>query len=80
MQACYCDVRQPQQKGGCKRNHAELRKLLPKGRGVSFGNLASQPKPEPRPLLAGPPLLSILCIADEEAPCRMLRPRHRRAE
>ena len=29
----YCGVRQSQQKAGCERNHAELRKLLPKGAG-----------------------------------------------
>ena len=27
----YCDARQSQQKGGCERNHVELRKILPKG-------------------------------------------------
>ena len=53
----YCDVRQSQQKGGCERNHVELRKLLPKGRGVSFDRLdgrdcavlMSQLNSEPRP-------------------------------
>ena len=35
----YCDVRQPQQKAGCERNHVELRKLLPKGGGISFDDL-----------------------------------------
>ena len=37
--ACYCDVRQSQQKGGCERNHVELGKLLPKRRGISFDDL-----------------------------------------
>ena len=36
----YCDVRQSQQKGGCERNHVEIRKLLPKGRGLRFDRLA----------------------------------------
>ena len=35
----YCDVRQSQQKAGCERNHVELRKLLPKGRGIAFDRL-----------------------------------------
>ena len=56
----YCDVRQSQQKGGCERNHVELRKLLPKGRGISFDDLVpadtaaamSQLNSEPRPSMA----------------------------
>ena len=56
----YCDVRQSQQKGGCERNHVELRKLLPKGRGISFDDLEpadmaaamSQLNSEPRPSMA----------------------------
>ena len=35
----YCDVRASQQKGGCERNHVELRKLLPKRKGISFDKL-----------------------------------------
>lgn len=35
----YCDVRASQQKGACEKNHVELRKLLPKGHGISFDNL-----------------------------------------
>ena len=43
--------------GGCERNHVELRKLLPKRRGISFDDLEaadmaavmSQLNPEPRP-------------------------------
>ena len=32
----YCDPRRADQKGGCEKNHVEIRKLLPKGRGISF--------------------------------------------
>ena len=57
----YCDVYKSQQKAGCERNHAELRKLLPKRRGLSFDDLGpadlavamSQLNSEPRPSLAG---------------------------
>lgn len=35
----YCDARQSQQKAGCERNHVELRKILPKGRGIRFDAL-----------------------------------------
>lgn len=57
----YCDVRQSQQKAGCERNHVELRKLLPKGRGISFDDLdgrdmesvMSQLNSEPRGKYAG---------------------------
>ena len=57
----YCDLRQSQQKGRCKRNHGELRKLLPKGRGISFDKLderdlacvMSQLNSEPRGKFAG---------------------------
>lgn len=60
-QVYYCDVRQSQQKGGCERNHVELRKLLPKRRGISFDALEprdmavamSHLNSEPRPSLAG---------------------------
>lgn len=65
----YCDVRQSQQKGGCERNHVELRKLLPKRRGISFDDLEaadmavamSQLNSEPRPSMAFmPPLRALL--------------------
>lgn len=36
----YCGPRRADQKGGCERNHVEIRKLLPKGRGISFDRLA----------------------------------------
>ena len=41
----YCDARQSQQKGGCERNHVELRKLLPKGRGIGFDALDGRDAP-----------------------------------
>lgn len=37
----YCDPRQSQQKGACERNHVEIRKLLPKGRGLRFDRLGA---------------------------------------
>lgn len=51
---------QSQQKGACERNHIEVRKLLPKGRGVRFDLLTradcallmSQVNSEPRGSLA----------------------------
>lgn len=56
----YCDPRRADQKGGCERNHMEIRKLLPKGNGVSFDRLdradaalvMSQVNSEPRGRLA----------------------------
>ena len=75
--ACYCDVRQSQQKGGCERNHVELRKLLPKRRGVSFDDLeaadmaaiTSQLNSEPRPSMAFmPPLRALLALTGTTAP------------
>ena len=67
----YCDVRQSQQKGGCERNHVELRKLLPKGRGISFdlldgrdcAVLMSQLNSEPRPSLGGMCAIDMLLAA-----------------
>lgn len=52
----YCDPRRSDQKGACEKNHVEIRKLLPKGRGVRFDRLAradcalvmSQVNSEPR--------------------------------
>ena len=71
----YCDVRQSQQKGGCERNHVELRKLLPKGRKISFDGLEardmavlmSQLDSEPRPSLMGLSPIAMLKAADPEA-------------
>ena len=71
----YCDVRQSQQKGGCERNHVELRKLLPKRRGISFDDLEaadmaavmSQLNPEPRPSMAFmPPLRALLAAYGDD--------------
>lgn len=71
----YCDVRASQQKGRCERNHVELRKLLPKGRGIAFDELEeadcallmSQLNSEPRPSLLGMSPLAMLRAADSEA-------------
>lgn len=71
----YCDVRASQQKGRCERNHVELRKLLPKGRGISFDELEeadcaalmSHLNSEPRPSLMGMSPLAMLRTADSEA-------------
>lgn len=71
----YCDVRQSQQKGGCERNHVELRKLLPKNRGIRFdmlkaadmAMLMSQLNSEPRPSLMGLSPLAMLKAADKVA-------------
>lgn len=65
----YCDPRQSQQKPFCERNHEEIRKLLPKGRGISFDDLdaadaafvSAQVNSDPRPRLMG------------LTPCDMLR-------
>ncbi len=56
----YCEPRRADQKGGCEKNHVEIRKLLPKGRGISFDRLTredaalvmSQVNSEPRGRLA----------------------------
>lgn len=56
----YCDARRADQKGACEKNHVELRKLLPKGRGLRFDRLTaadcslvmSQVNSEPRGRLA----------------------------
>lgn len=71
MKVHCCDVRQSQQKGGCERNHVELRKLLSKGRGISFDDLTgrdmavlmSQLNSEPRPSLMGISPLALLRAA-----------------
>ena len=67
----YCDARQSQQKGGCERNHVELRKILPKGRGISFDRLSgpdcavlmSHLNSEPRPSLGGMCAIDMLLAA-----------------
>ena len=70
-EACCCDVRQSRQKAGCARNHVEPRKLLPKGRGISFdmpdgrdcAEPMSQPNSEPRPSLLGMSPITMLKAA-----------------
>ena len=67
----YCDVRQSQQKGGCERNHVEVRKILPKGRGVSLDRLTARDcavlmshlNSEPRPALGGMCAIDMLLAA-----------------
>lgn len=71
----YCDVRQSQQKGACERGHVELRKMLPKRRGISFDDLTerdcsfvmSHVNSQPRPSLMGMSPLGMLRAADREA-------------
>lgn len=66
----YCDVRQSQQKARCERNHVELRKLVPKGRGIRFdrlsegdmGYLMSQVNSIPRPSLMGVSPIQLLTL------------------
>ena len=68
----YCDPMQSQQKGACERNHVEIRKLLPKGRGISFDDLdeadarfvGSNVNSEPRPSLMGLSPLAMLRAAE----------------
>lgn len=70
-----CDARQSQQKGTCERNHVELRKFLPKGRGVDFdmldgrdmAELMSQLNSEPRPSLLGASPIALLKVAAPES-------------
>ena len=67
----YCDVRQSQQKGSCERNHVEVRKIPPKGRGISFDRLGgrdcavlmSHLNSEPRPSLGGMCAIDMLLAA-----------------
>ena len=68
----YCDPMQSQQKGACERNHVEIRKLLPKGLGISFDDLdevdawfvGSNVNSEPRPSLMGMSPLAMLRAAN----------------
>lgn len=67
----YCDVRASNQKGACEKNHSELRKFLPKGKGISFDKLdcrdmsclMSYLNSEPRPSLMGMTPLQMLKAA-----------------
>lgn len=68
----YCDPMQSQQKPGCERNHVEIRKMLPKGIGISFDDLddldasfvGSNVNSEPRPSLMGLSPLALLRAAE----------------
>ena len=68
----YCDPMRSDQKGACERNHVEVRKLLPKGRGISFDDLdevdawfvGSMVNSEPRPSLMGLSPLALLRAAE----------------
>jgi len=74
-QVYYCDVRASQQKAGCEKNHVELRKLLPKGKGIGFDELSgrdmaiamSQVNSEPRPSLGGMCPIQMLLAAHPRA-------------
>lgn len=79
-QVYYCDPRQSQQKGRCERNHVELRKILPKGRGVPFDKLVakdmsaimSHVNSQPRASLMGLSPLAIMKAAMGEDACALL--------
>lgn len=68
----YCDPMQSQQKGACERAHVEIRKMLPKGRNISFDDLdevdvwfvGSNVNSEPRPSLMGLSPLQMLRAAE----------------
>ena len=38
----FCEPRRADQKGGCEKNHVEIRKLLPKGKGIRIDRLTRQ--------------------------------------
>ena len=71
----YCDPMRSDQKGACERNHVEVRKLLPKGRGISFDRLEpadcallmSQVNSEPRGSLAfmAPAQMLLAALGDD---------------
>lgn len=71
----YCDPMRSDQKGACERNHVEVRKLLPKGRGISFDRLepagcappVSQVSSEPRGSLAfmAPAQMLLAALGDD---------------
>ncbi len=76
----YCDVRQSQQKGSCERNHSELRKILPKNRGISFDRLTkkdcsvlmSHLNSEPRKSLGGLCAIDMLVAAQGDTAKKLL--------
>ena len=72
----YCDPRQSQQKGACEKNHVEIRKVLPKGRGLRFDRLSpadcalvmSHVNSEPRGALAwGRPVDALAAAFGDDA-------------
>ena len=72
----YCDPRRADQKGACERNHVEMRKMLPKGRGLRFDRLSpadcalvmSHVNSEPRGALAwGRPVDALLAAFGDDA-------------
>lgn len=73
-QVFYCDPMQSQQKPGCGRNHVEIRRTLPKGRGTPSDDLGevdswfvgSRINPEPRPKPMGLSPLRMPKAADPE--------------
>lgn len=76
----YCDVRQSQQKGSCEKNHVELRKILPKNRGISFDRLSrkdcavlmSHLNSEPRQSLGGLCAIDMLIAAHGDCARKLL--------
>ncbi|MBM6906786.1 IS30 family transposase, partial [Collinsella tanakaei] len=72
----YCDPMRADQKGGCEKNHVEIRKLLPKGRGLRFDRLTradaalvmSQVNSEPRGKLGfASPIAMFAAVFGEDA-------------
>lgn len=76
----YCDVRASQQKASCEKNHVELRKILPKGKDISFDDLVakdlavlmSQMNSSPRPSLGGLSPIDMLLAAHPRAGSALL--------
>lgn len=76
VRLCYCDPRQSQQKGGCEKNHTEMRQILEKGM-FSFDELApadmavvmSHVNSNPRASLGGRSPIEVLrfVYGDEDA-------------
>ena len=84
-----CDPRRADQRGGCERNHVEIRKPPPEGRGVSFDRLTragaalvtSQVNSEPRGRLAwrSPAEMLLAALGGDARPHGRLRGRDARA-
>lgn len=70
----YCDVRASNQKGGCEKNHTEIRKILPKGT-VFFDELTCRDiAAVTSPVNSNPPQEPARDVADRDVR-RSLRPR-----